>query len=86
LRRLEYRGYDSAGIAVYDGENIAVCREVGKLGNLGTERGRLITVRLRYMPMPETLGIDHLCALVDARICQCFSPDLTHFEEVLPLY
>src|SRR4051812_24044185 len=33
LRRLEYRGYDSAGIAVIDGD-LQVTRKAGKLGNL----------------------------------------------------
>ncbi|HKL20160.1 MAG TPA: class II glutamine amidotransferase, partial [Tichowtungia sp.] len=34
LQRLEYRGYDSAGIAVIDGGEIAFCKEVGRLVNL----------------------------------------------------
>ncbi len=34
LRRLEYRGYDSAGIAVVQGGQIEVRRSVGKLANL----------------------------------------------------
>ena len=34
LRRLEYRGYDSAGIAVLQGGRIEVRRSVGKLTNL----------------------------------------------------
>ena len=34
LRRLEYRGYDSAGLAVFDGKKVNVVRSVGKLGNL----------------------------------------------------
>ncbi len=34
LRRLEYRGYDSAGVAVLQGKKIAVRRSVGKLANL----------------------------------------------------
>jgi glutamine---fructose-6-phosphate transaminase (isomerizing) len=34
LRRLEYRGYDSAGLAVHDGQKIGVVRAVGKLNNL----------------------------------------------------
>jgi glucosamine--fructose-6-phosphate aminotransferase (isomerizing) len=34
LRRLEYRGYDSAGIAVCDGQGIARRRAAGKLYNL----------------------------------------------------
>ncbi len=37
LRRLEYRGYDSAGIAVREGESIRVVRAVGKLRNLEKE-------------------------------------------------
>ena len=39
LERLEYRGYDSAGLAIYDSGETRVARSVGKLVNLG----RLIT-------------------------------------------
>jgi glutamine---fructose-6-phosphate transaminase (isomerizing) len=34
LRRMEYRGYDSAGLAIYDGNSIRVKKEVGKIANL----------------------------------------------------
>ena len=34
LSRLEYRGYDSSGIAVYDGKNICVEKSVGRLAEL----------------------------------------------------
>ena len=34
LRRLEYRGYDSAGIAVVDDATVAVTKRAGKLANL----------------------------------------------------
>ncbi len=34
LKRLEYRGYDSAGVAVHDGSRIAQRRAVGKLDQL----------------------------------------------------
>jgi glucosamine--fructose-6-phosphate aminotransferase (isomerizing) len=34
LRRLEYRGYDSAGIAVMGAEDIGVLRAAGKLHHL----------------------------------------------------
>ncbi len=34
LRKLEYRGYDSAGLAVHDGSQIRIVRAVGKLNNL----------------------------------------------------
>lgn len=36
LRRLEYRGYDSAGIAVVAGDELAVERKAGRLQNLET--------------------------------------------------
>ena len=46
LRRLEYRGYDSAGVAVLDG-GLGVVKRAGKLGELeaalarrGVPRGR----------------------------------------------
>ena len=31
LEKLEYRGYDSAGIAVYDGTDIQVMKATGRL-------------------------------------------------------
>lgn len=34
LRRLEYRGYDSAGLAVHSPSGIEIRRAVGKLRNL----------------------------------------------------
>ncbi|MGW6931276.1 glutamine--fructose-6-phosphate transaminase (isomerizing) [Lentzea sp. NPDC054927] len=36
LRRLEYRGYDSAGVAVVAGDELAVERKAGRLQNLET--------------------------------------------------
>jgi glucosamine--fructose-6-phosphate aminotransferase (isomerizing) len=51
LRRLEYRGYDSAGLAVHDGTRLEVVRAVGKLANLD----KALTAR----PLTGTLGIGH---------------------------
>ena len=51
LRRLEYRGYDSAGIAVLQNGHIAVRRDVGKLNNLAT--------KLAQTPMVGSIGIGH---------------------------
>ena len=34
LRKLEYRGYDSAGIAVYNGANITLEKCMGRLDSL----------------------------------------------------
>ena len=34
LKKLEYRGYDSAGLAVLNGGDIGLLRSVGKLGAL----------------------------------------------------
>ena len=34
LKRLEYRGYDSAGIAVYNGGQLEVRKDAGKLSQL----------------------------------------------------
>ena len=36
LKRLEYRGYDSAGIAVLNSSGIDIVKEVGKIRNLET--------------------------------------------------
>ena len=51
LRRLEYRGYDSAGVAVLDGSALQVERKAGKLANLDAV--------LADRPMPGKLGIGH---------------------------
>src|SRR5215510_7533101 len=51
LRRLEYRGYDSAGLAVHDGKKIRVVRAVGKLGELE----KVVT----SSPPVGTTGIGH---------------------------
>lgn len=34
LKRLEYRGYDSWGLAIQDGKKIRVTKEIGKIGDL----------------------------------------------------
>ena len=52
LRRLEYRGYDSAGIAVAGGENgLQIRRAEGKLRNLEEV--------IRHSPIDGTYGIGH---------------------------
>jgi len=51
LKRLEYRGYDSAGIAVLQNEEIEIRREAGKLINLQ----RLIEIN----PLSGRIGIGH---------------------------
>ena len=52
LRRLEYRGYDSAGMAVCGPEGLRVCKTKGRLQALAelTEEGRTV---------PGTLGVGH---------------------------
>ncbi|HVG04471.1 MAG TPA: glutamine--fructose-6-phosphate aminotransferase, partial [Burkholderiaceae bacterium] len=35
LRRLEYRGYDSAGVAIIDGDNVATRKCAGRIADLG---------------------------------------------------
>ena len=51
LRRLEYRGYDSAGIAVINGKDIQVVRSAGKL--------RELEENLRLMQLDGTFGLGH---------------------------
>ena len=52
LARLEYRGYDSAGVALVDGDHVATQKRAGKLGNL---REALVTHPLP----PSSTGIGH---------------------------
>jgi glucosamine--fructose-6-phosphate aminotransferase (isomerizing) len=51
LKRLEYRGYDSAGIAVLAGDHFEIRRDVGKLGNLIS--------KVAASPVHGTVGIGH---------------------------
>jgi glucosamine--fructose-6-phosphate aminotransferase (isomerizing) len=50
LRRLEYRGYDSSGIAVLDGQELRIQRAVGKLSVLEASIGE---------PLCGTVGVGH---------------------------
>ena len=52
LRRLEYRGYDSAGVAVVDSDNkIGLCRTVGKVAELDQ--------KLEKSPLEGSIGVAH---------------------------
>ena len=51
LRRLEYRGYDSAGIATLEGGRLTRCRAEGRLRNL--------QVKLSEAPLSGAIGIGH---------------------------
>jgi glucosamine--fructose-6-phosphate aminotransferase (isomerizing) len=51
LRRLEYRGYDSAGVAIHEQNGIRIVRAVGKLRNL--EKALLET------PLGGSVGVGH---------------------------
>ncbi|MGB7344698.1 MAG: glutamine--fructose-6-phosphate transaminase (isomerizing) [Pirellulaceae bacterium] len=51
LRRLEYRGYDSAGVAVHGGSSISITRSVGRIDALASELGET--------PPQGKLGIGH---------------------------
>lgn len=51
LRKLEYRGYDSAGIAIYNGESIGVQKTQGRLCN--------VEKLLEASPLPGQVGIGH---------------------------
>ncbi len=51
LKRLEYRGYDSAGLAVLQGNDIEVRRDVGKLS--------VLTHLIQEQPVSGYLGIGH---------------------------
>lgn len=51
LSKLEYRGYDSAGVAVNEGENLIVKKKKGRLANLADE--------LTKNPLMGSVGIGH---------------------------
>jgi glucosamine--fructose-6-phosphate aminotransferase (isomerizing) len=51
LRRLEYRGYDSAGVAFHEGDQFSIARETGRVNNLAEA--------LRDSSSTSSLGIAH---------------------------
>jgi len=51
LRRLEYRGYDSAGLAVHCGGRIVTCKKAGRVNEMAT--------LLEAHPLTGTVGIGH---------------------------
>jgi glucosamine--fructose-6-phosphate aminotransferase (isomerizing) len=52
LKRLEYRGYDSAGIMLFDGENLKVSKTKGKVSDLEEKSSKEIT-------SSGTIGMGH---------------------------
>ena len=52
LQRLEYRGYDSAGVALYDGDELKLCKTKGKVSDLETRVSKEISTN-------GTVGIGH---------------------------
>ncbi len=52
LKRLEYRGYDSAGVAIFDGQEIQLCKTKGKVLDLEKKVNEEISSR-------GTLAIGH---------------------------
>ncbi|MCP4890958.1 MAG: glutamine--fructose-6-phosphate aminotransferase, partial [Planctomycetaceae bacterium] len=51
LRRLEYRGYDSSGLAIHTGQSLGVTRSVGRIDALAG--------RLDETPRSGSVGIGH---------------------------
>ena len=51
LRRLEYRGYDSAGVAIFEGGQIHLRKSVGRIANLAEE--------IERNPVSGSIGISH---------------------------
>ncbi|MGQ9477678.1 MAG: glutamine--fructose-6-phosphate transaminase (isomerizing) [Candidatus Bipolaricaulia bacterium] len=54
LRRLEYRGYDSAGLALIEGGKLLIFKRAGKVANLEGQVAEL--------PLNSTIGIGHCLA------------------------
>ena len=51
LKRLEYRGYDSAGVTIYEQERLNTCKMVGRLAK--------VEEALKAKPIPGNIGIGH---------------------------
>src|SRR5438445_13367925 len=59
LKRLEYRGYDSAGVATLEGDHLERRRAEGKLKNLES--------RLKAAPLAGHTGIGHTSSATHGR-------------------
>ena len=78
LMRLEYRGYDSAGVAVNDGDKLAVAKNAGRVRDLRTSiAGKLpgsslrlgqIFLEKKYLTVPQFLDI---IRLQNKEVAQC---------------
>ncbi|MEN2973981.1 MAG: glutamine--fructose-6-phosphate transaminase (isomerizing) [Candidatus Caldarchaeales archaeon] len=51
LKRLEYRGYDSAGVSTIFGNKVIIKKDVGKIDEIHS--------RLNFLDMPGTIGVAH---------------------------
>ncbi|MBQ3779495.1 MAG: glutamine--fructose-6-phosphate aminotransferase, partial [Fibrobacter sp.] len=51
LKKMEYRGYDSSGVAVIDHKNIKVVRASGKI--------KALEEKLKNTPLKGSVGIAH---------------------------
>ncbi|MGJ3237601.1 MAG: glutamine--fructose-6-phosphate transaminase (isomerizing) [Anaerolineae bacterium] len=79
LQRLEYRGYDSAGIAVLQGDDIVIRRAVGKLHNLRTA--------IEEAPTNGHIGIGHTRWATHGEPTECNAhPHLSMFGDFVVVH